>query len=112
MSSLGRQSAEGRGDGGQSGGKGEQIEYFYALSAEYDININWWRWGGSVKLISCMFVINIGCCVFHYENNYLTTHVAVYGSLNYLSISVVVNNTQRQRVFSFEDKYYHDRRFS
>ena len=49
MSSLGRQSAEGRGDGGQSGGKGEQIEYFYALSAEYDININWWRWGGSVK---------------------------------------------------------------
>ena len=28
MSSLGRQSAEGRGDGGQSGGKGEQIEYF------------------------------------------------------------------------------------
>ena len=49
-----------------------------------------------------MFVIStLDVIVFHYENNYLTTRVAVYVSLNH-PFSVVVGNTQR--VFSFEDK--------
>ena len=48
-----------------------------------------------------MFVIStLDVIVFHYENNYLTTRVAVYVSLIY---SVVIYLGQQQ-VFSFEDK--------